>query len=88
MPHFTLWTPEEDKLLGTAIDSKIAKRLGRTPAGVLQRWLRLSIPAFGEVSRLRRSKWGPTEIDYPPFLCSRVSESIGSDGFALLAADG
>ena len=62
MPHNAPWTLAEDKLLGTASDSVIAKRLKRTRAAVMQRRFRLNISCFGWTSRARHSKWGPTEI--------------------------
>jgi len=38
------WTPEEDKLLGTATDAEIGRRLGRKEIAVRQRRKRLRIP--------------------------------------------
>lgn len=42
------WTVDEDRLLGTAIDAEIARKLGRDEASVYQRRRRLGIAAtFG-----------------------------------------
>jgi hypothetical protein len=43
-PDRPLWTPDEDKLLGTDSDSRIAKRLGRSPGAVRSRRCALGIP--------------------------------------------
>ena len=40
------WTPEEDRLLGTAGDADIARRLNRTLSGVKSRRKKLNIPAW------------------------------------------
>jgi len=39
------WTPEEKKLLGTAADVEIARRLGREEGAVYQMRRNLGIPA-------------------------------------------
>jgi hypothetical protein len=62
MPHSTRWTPKEDKLLGTARDDVIAKRIGRTRGAVALRRFRLDIAAPGTFRYSRRTRWGPTEI--------------------------
>src|SRR3989442_670261 len=43
------WKPEEDKLLGTAPDAQIARRLGRREVTVRARRVRLGIPATRQV---------------------------------------
>lgn len=48
------WSAEEDALLGTATDSEIAERLGRTMHGVQKRRQMMGIPAH------RASKSHPT----------------------------
>src|SRR5205823_9581952 len=42
-PLMDYWTPEEDKLLGTMPDRKVAARLGRSSIAVMKRRLRLGI---------------------------------------------
>ena len=42
-PPFVWWKPEEDKLLGTAPDAEIARRLGRSESSVSGRRLLLRI---------------------------------------------
>ena len=49
-------------LLGTALDSELAKRLKRTKTAIQLRRQRLSIPAFGRLSRSRYIAWGATEL--------------------------
>ena len=57
-PGWRFFTPEEDALLGTASDAEIAKRLGRHPASVQSRRLKLGI-LKGKSRKLRR--WTPEE---------------------------
>ncbi|MFM9270978.1 hypothetical protein ACJ7V3_12035 [Halomonas elongata] len=44
------WTPEEDKLLGTASDADIARKIGATQPQVKFRRTQLGIPSFTGVS--------------------------------------
>ena len=46
-PDLRLWTPAEDKLVGTDSDAAIARRLGRTVSAVVARRNSSGIPAFG-----------------------------------------
>jgi hypothetical protein len=39
-----MWSPEEDRLLGTASDAEIGRRLGRQPSAVKSRRKHLKIP--------------------------------------------
>jgi hypothetical protein len=56
-PPFRWWKPEEDKLLGTAPDAEIARRLGRTESSVKGRRLLLRIK-FPNPAR----PWPPEEL--------------------------
>ena len=40
------WTPEEDALLGTMTDAKVAVKVGRTPKDVAGRRYRIGVAAF------------------------------------------
>jgi hypothetical protein len=62
MPHNTPWTPREDKLLGTAPDSVIGKRLKRTQAAVRQRRRLLNIAGLGPFANSPHGSWGTTEL--------------------------
>jgi hypothetical protein len=42
------WKPAEDRLLGTASDRNIAKRIGVTALSVFNRRKRLGVPAFAK----------------------------------------
>lgn len=52
------WTPNEDALLGTTIDRKVAARLGCTIMQVTNRRIALGVPAFKKNSR----DWSPAEL--------------------------
>jgi hypothetical protein len=62
MPHYVPWTPEEDKLLGTASDRLIATRLSRSRAAVMQRRRRLNIAGFKSLTISLQGNWGATEL--------------------------
>jgi hypothetical protein len=57
-PDRPLWTPKEDKLLGTDSDQKIGKKLGRPVVAVLKRRHAKGIPNPAP----RRKLWRPEEI--------------------------
>ena len=57
MPHRTAWTAKEDKLLGTAPDSEIAKQLNRAPHSVARRRRALKVLAFRQPTRFWYSRW-------------------------------
>ena len=57
-PDLRLWTPAEEKLLGTDSDAAIARRLGRTVSAVAARRNASGLPAFGH--SYERS-WVPEE---------------------------
>ena len=56
-PPFVWWKPEEDKLLGTAPDAEIARRLGRSESSVKGRRLLLRIKFPNP-----RRPWPPGEL--------------------------
>ena len=51
MPRETLWTADEDRLLGTLPDRDLAKRLSRTRAATIERRRKLHIPPFSPHGR-------------------------------------
>lgn len=55
------WTPQEDALLGTMIDKKVARRLGRRPEAVAQRRRELGIPAFRARPARAHRAWSAAE---------------------------
>ena len=57
MPNKRPWTPAEDALLGTHLDSVIARGLRRSLTAVFARRNLLNIPAFA-----RPANWGATEL--------------------------
>jgi hypothetical protein len=77
MPHNSSWTPREDKLLGTAPDSVIAKRLKRTQAAVRKRRRLLSIAGPGPFANSPHGSWGTTELmmlgRYPDAEVARIT---------------
>ena len=55
--HSGLYTPEEDKLMGTMPNRQLAKRLGRTRIAVQARRIHLGIPILNPISHV----WTPAE---------------------------
>jgi len=55
--HFGIYTPEEEKLMGTVPDEKLAEVLGRTRLAVQARRIQLKIPKFDA----RLHQWTPGE---------------------------
>ena len=57
-PGWRFFTPKEDALLGTASDAEIAERIGRHPASVQARRLRLGLR---KGNQRQRRPWTPEE---------------------------
>ena len=55
-----VWKKNEDKLLGTMSDGRVAARIGATTGQVMLRRKRLNIPAFGQEASIR---WTKSRID-------------------------
>jgi hypothetical protein len=58
MPRKILWTPAAIALLGSAIDSKVAKKLGCSASSVRQKREKLGIS-----NRSQICKWGLCELN-------------------------
>jgi hypothetical protein len=58
-PDRPLWTPEQERLLGTDLDLRIAERLGRTVEAVRTRRCALGIPIH---HHLGAKPWSPEEV--------------------------
>ena len=56
------WTPKSSKLLGTASDVVIAKRLGTKPSAVLAERKRLGIPPCHHSREAKRHAWTKSEL--------------------------